>query len=178
MSFEKISFKNFILNENIELLGDKIGLIYTSVTNLQNDFKDLGPKMTSKELDKIVSDIKTIIKGHLATDNKKHMETLRDLGVAISKELDPKNDKKNGTENLLDSVEGGLKGILEKLGVPINDLGVPPEDDSTGLSSNKDNTTKPKDLEINPAVQPVSGFDSSAVPPIGSAPEQQNPNSI
>jgi hypothetical protein len=177
MSFNRISFKNFILRENIELLGNKIGYIYSASTDLQSNYKDLGPKMTSKQLQKIASDIQALIQGHLATENKKQIETLRDLGVAIMKELDPQYSEKLGVEQLLNLVVEGLKSISEKLGVPINDLGVEPGDEGS-IPTNKDNTTKPKDMEINTAAQPVSGFDSSAAPALGTPPEQQNPNVI
>jgi hypothetical protein len=178
MAFEKISFKKFMIKENIELLGEKIGSIYSKAKNLQDSFNDIGPKMTAKELQGIISDIQSVIKGHLAVDNKKNMGILQDLGVAISKEIDPKNKEKNGMEWLMSLVTDNLEQLSTKLGVPINDLGVSTNDDASAPEENKDSTTKPKDLDINPAAQPVSGFDSGAVPALGNPPEQQNPNSV
>ena len=71
-----------------------------------------------------------------------------------------------------------LTSLLTKLSGPVNDLGVTTKDASFKTPKDLDNTAISQDLQIDPTVQPVSGFDLGGLPPLGSPPENQNPNAL
>lgn len=173
MYSKQLNFRKFILKENLQLLGDKIGNLLKDLQELQENYQDIGMKTTLATVENLTSDIQAILRGHWDSSQKKHLKSLQKVGVRLSKLLDEKDDFEKA---LTDCVEE-LKNIATKLEVPLNDLGTTGKESQTSQTPETNNTEK-EPVDINPQAQPVSGFDTSGAPPLGEPSEIQNPNAI
>jgi hypothetical protein len=169
-----LNFRKFIVLENLQLFGDKVGNLLKDLQELQENYKDIGMNSTCQTIEKIIADIQPILTGHWDSSNKKYLKGLQKVGVALSKLLEEKDDF---DKVLADCVEE-LKNITTKLNVPINDLGTSGMESQTSQTPEKSNTEKQPIDDINPQAQPISGFDTSGAPPLGQPSEIQNPNAI
>jgi len=169
-----LNFKRFVILENeqyaVEVLGERL----SSLQALQNSLDVIGVKTLKDELSILASQIRADIKGHVLGQNVKIKKILRNIGVALCKVIYEKEDAKQ----TIDSSVEELTSLLTKLSGPINDLGVTTKDASFKTPKDLDNTALSQDLQIDPTVQPVSGFDMGGLPPLGSPPENQNPNAL
>lgn len=170
---EMLNFKKFIILENLQLLGDKIGNLLKDLQELQENYKDIGMTTTCNTIETIISNIQSILRGHWDSSNKKYFKNLQKIGIALSKLLEEKDDFE---KILSDSVEE-IKSIAMKLNVPLNDLGTSGKESQTSQTPDSVNTEK-QPVDINPQAQPVSGFDTSGAPSLGEPSEIQNPNAI
>ncbi len=168
-----LNFRRFIVLENLQLLGDKIGTLLKNLQELQENYKDIGMVTTCNTIEVMISDIQSILRGHWDSSSKKHFKELQKVGIALSKLLEEKDD----FEKVLTDCVEEVKAIATKLNVPLNDLGNSGMDSQTSQTPDPNNTDK-EPIDIDPQAQPVSGFDTSGAPPLGQPSEIQNPNAI
>ncbi len=176
MNNKVLNFKYYIFKENIKMLGSKIGDIISNFEKAIEQYDVVGLKTSMHNIAEISADIRSLIQGHMATENKKYMKELQKIGVALEKMIE---NKQGDSKKTLEDCASSLKNIAKEIGVPLNDIGVAPEETlQDKQQKDKTNTVKSTDLDINPQAKPVSGFDLGNAPALGSPPEVQNPNSI
>lgn len=171
-----LDFKSFIFFENEQYVLDTLGERLSTLQSLANSLDVIGINTLKDELNILASQIRSDVKGHVLGQNTKIKTILRNIGVALFKVVYEKADARS----VIDSAIAELQTLLTKLSGPINDLGVTTKDASGKAPKDLEGTTSStsQELQIDPSVQPVSGFDTSGLPPLGSPPEQQNPNAI
>lgn len=169
-----LNFKQFVLIENEQYALETLGERLSTLQSLKNSLDVIGVNTLKDELNVLASQIRSDIKGHVLGQNVKIKIILRNIGVALFKVVYEKADARP----VIDSAIAELQTLLTKLSGPINDLGVTTKDASFRTPQDLDNTGTSQELQIDPTVQPVSGFDTEGLPPLGSPPEQQNPNSL
>lgn len=170
-----LKFKKFMLVENKEQLSTEVGNLLQILQGIEEDKEEVGLKEVEGRLDDFCDMIAAIIQGHLVMNHKKQAVELSNIGTAFKKAL---YEKVGDLDQLIDASKSSIEEILKDLGAPINNLGVATKDDAASPEKTEDGTTSAKDLDINPLSQPVSGFDVGGAPPLGSPPEQQNPNAL
>lgn len=119
---EEFRFKDFLLNEQQNILSQKIGNVLSALQTLSDDISNLGSKDKNTYADRISSDIRTILRGNWPKEQVKFLATLQKVAVAMKKTI----NEKGSIEDLLPNVITELENILEKMGTPVNSL-VPTE---------------------------------------------------
>lgn len=124
----KISFKDFLLNENKYYLGNRIGDILSSVQELQQNSEGMGARQLVANSSRIVDQIRGILHSTWSSREEKYLKDLQKIGVALAKAIDEKDD----LEEILPAISSGLEKISSKLGTPVHSLAVSPDDPAAG----------------------------------------------
>lgn len=119
----EMHFKRFILNEQHEYLGHKVGDLLTSVHELVQGGKQIGARQLVKHTEGLVNQIRKILHTSWPRTEYKFLRRLQKCGVALMKCIDEKGDL---TETL-NSVRAELEELSHKIGAPINKLGSRPK---------------------------------------------------
>lgn len=114
-------FKHYLLNEEKSYLSHRIGDVMTAMQDVQDDLPGLGARHLVKIAEDLVNQIRKILHGHWSEKNKKHLEELQKVGVAIKKTIEEKGDLKE----MLPSATAYLQQLCGKLGVKMNNLDAP-----------------------------------------------------
>lgn len=174
----KISFKDFLVNENKYYLGNRIGDILSSVQELQQNSEGMGARQLVANSSRIVDQIRGILHTTWSSNEEKYLKDLQKIGVALAKAIDEKDD----LEEILPAVSSELEKVSAKLGTPTNSLGVSPKDSAETGSGNEEQNApsqgkqqpKPKDPSIqnNQSQQQPPQQDANDQPP--QQPQQPN----
>lgn len=116
-----MDFKNYLILEKREYLADRIGDILTGVQELLEAGKQIGARQLVKNSQSIVNQIRRVLHSTWSRGDTKYLKMLQKAGVALAKTIDEKGDLRD----TLQSVDAELNKILDKLGVPLNQLGSP-----------------------------------------------------
>ena len=133
-----MDFKNFLLQENNTTMSQKLGNILHAVQDLEENGSSMGSRQQNDNAEKIVNQIRRLLHTHWGAKQKKNLEKLQAIGVAIMKAIEEKGDVKE----VLSSSSQELEQVLGDLGTPINTIGSPedaeqPKDDSDSFNSGK-----------------------------------------
>lgn len=120
----KISFKDFILNENKYYLGNQIGDVLTAVQELEQNSEGMGTRQVLANSERILNQIRGILHNNWSEKEKKHLKDIQKVGVAIAKTIEEKDD----LVQLLPKISAELQKISKDLGTPVNTIGTPSED--------------------------------------------------
>lgn len=118
-----MSFKLFLLNEEKNYLGHRIGDVLTAAQELEQDMDNLGSRHLNRLADNVVNQIRKILHGHWGSKSQKHLQKLQRIAVAIKKTIEDKGDLKQ----ILPTAVQELQNISGQLGVKVNSLQAPPE---------------------------------------------------
>ena len=115
------SFKEFILNENKQFFATQCGDILNAIQNLEQEANYIGTRNLVRYSQNIANNIRNLIHSHWTDDVSDHLVQLQAMGVAILKSIEESSD-------LLETIKScreALEKVVQKLGMPINNVGVP-----------------------------------------------------
>ena len=115
------SFKEFILNENKQFFTTQCGDILNAIQNLEQEANYIGTRNLVRYSQNIANNIRNLIHSHWTDDVSDHLVQLQAMGVAILKSIEESSD-------LLETIKScreALEKVVQKLGMPINNVGVP-----------------------------------------------------
>lgn len=121
------NFKEFILNENKQFFADQCGSILNSIQNLEEEAEHIGTRNLVRFSQSIANNIRNLIHSHWIDDLEDHLKSLQKVGVAILKAIEE-------TSELLETIKSAktiLEELIKKLGMPINDVGVPEKESNS-----------------------------------------------
>ena len=116
-----MSFKNFLLNEDTNYLGRKVGDVLTAAEQLQGDMENIGSRHLNRLAEKIVNQIRKILHGSWSQKQHHHLEKVQKIAVAIQKTIDERGDLKE----ILPSAVAELQNVSNSLGVKVNNIEAP-----------------------------------------------------
>jgi hypothetical protein len=123
-----INFRDFYqmnLNEQTDsYLGHKFGDISNGINDLLQNYQGMGTRQINDNAQQIVNMIRRILHTHWPEEQERNLESLQKVGVAIMKSIEEKGD----LERTLKSSASELQQTMEKLGVPMNSIGTPDEE--------------------------------------------------
>jgi len=164
-----MNFKEFLMMEDKQDLGKKIGPILDALQGLMaNAGKKNQATITATE--NIISMIQSVANNPIYDESIPYLQKFGDIGVYISKSLYGEIDE--DIPSVLQKSIASIQKMVEKLGVPINSLGV-------------DDATKDKDSQSTSALQnqtkgkgkaTVPPSDNKVVEPTGPGTSQQDSN--
>jgi predicted Rossmann fold nucleotide-binding protein DprA/Smf involved in DNA uptake len=111
-------FKQFLLNESVEYLAQKIGDVVTAIQSLEEDSKSLGNRQLLRSSDVIVSQIRQILSGKWSQQELKYLKELQKCGVAMAKAIEGKEDM----VQVLSEIRASIESLVSKMNRPINTL--------------------------------------------------------
>jgi hypothetical protein len=117
------NFKDFVLNEEKNYLGHKVGDVLTSLQDLQGDMANLGTRHLGQLAEEIVNQIRKILHDSWSPKYQKHLKELQKIAVAIQKTIDEKGDLRQ----TLPVAAQALQALSGQIGVKVNSLEAPPE---------------------------------------------------
>jgi len=115
------SFKQFMLNESKQFFASQCGDILNAIQNLEEESEYIGTRNLVRYSQNIANNIRNLIHSHWTDDLVVHLEELQKVGVAILKGIEE-------SSNLLETIKSArsiLEELVKKLGMPINDVGIP-----------------------------------------------------
>lgn len=121
-----MNFKNYIINEERVYLSTKIGDILTALQELTKDAPNIGKRHLMRLMKNIVRQIRRILKSNWTFEEKRYLEVLQKVGVAMMKAMDTNED----LVEIIMSATSEIEQLSDKMGEPINNLAAPiePED--------------------------------------------------
>lgn len=180
-----MKFKEFILNEQKQYLGQKIGDILTATQELRDEAKNMGSRDLSRFSERIVNQIRRLLHSYWSKENQPYLKDLQKIGVALMKSVKEKGD----LEQTVSGVAGALEGLISKIGTPINRIASPEETNKKAIDSDNAGTDNPikakkdqykapeqkKDIETEPSVGAPVNKDPQVTdsPPLGGNSTQQ-----
>ena len=178
-------FKNYLFNEEKGHLGKRVNNILTAAQELQGDAENLGSRKVTRLADEIVNQVRSILHDQWTPRQKKHLENLVKVGVALKKSIEEK-DTEYDVKEILPSVVQELENLATKLGVKVNALTGPPEEEVPLESPPEEEMAEtPPDMaemppeaaeavppEMAPAQPPSS---EAGMPPVGIQPPASPP---
>lgn len=126
MSFSKIYFKDFLLNESKYYLAERVGNILSAIQDLLENIEGIGKRQLIVNCDNIVSQIRSILQDSWSEKEKTYLLDIQKIGVAIAKCMDEKGE----LSDILQSAASSFEEISNKLGVPLNSIGNEKEEDT------------------------------------------------
>lgn len=168
----KISFKNFLLNENKYYLGQRVGDILTAVQDLQQNSEGMGARQLVANSQRIVDQVRSILHSNWSKNEEKYLKDLQKVGVALARAI----EEKDNLEEILPSISSELEGVVSKMGVPIHSLGTAPEETKGGDEDEKSGLAAPQGKQPPEPKQqqpPPEQQQPQAPPP---DPQQQQPS--
>ena len=116
-----MKFKEFMVFEQKQYLGQKVGDILAAAQELKDDSKNMGSRDLSRFSERIVNQIRRVLHSYWAKDNQKYLKDLQKIGVAIMKSVKEKGD----LEQTISGATSALEVLVSKMGTPINNLASP-----------------------------------------------------
>lgn len=116
------TFKSYLLNEEKNYLGHRVGDILTSTQDLQNDMPNMGERHLTRVAETIVNQIRKILHSQWSVKNQQHLKQLQKIAVAVQKTIDDKGDLRE----IIPAATKALQSLSGKLGVKLHNL-QPPE---------------------------------------------------
>jgi hypothetical protein len=166
---QEFKFKDFLINEQQNILSQKIGSVLSALQTLNDEISNLGTKDKNSYIDRISSDIRTILRSNWPKEESAYLTVLQKIAVAMKKTVNERGD----IEELLPNVIEELSDLLEKMGSPVNTL-VPtektppaPEQLSKSANQNPNIPATPQTASAEAPVQPrdVERVDQGQPPP-------------
>lgn len=133
-----MKFKEYILEEQKTYLTQKIGDILTATQELQNDSGNMGSRDLARFSERIVNQIRRVLHSNWARENKKYLEKLQKIGIAIIKAIKEKGD----LEGTIAGAAANLEELISDIGLPINSL-VSPEIPKQQTTDDEENIPEP-----------------------------------
>lgn len=125
-----MKFKEYLLNEDKDYLGQKAGDILSAIQSLGEDAPQMGARAVVRAAEGIVNQIRRILHGRWDEKDLKYLKKLQKIGVALMKGIDSDGD----LEEIVASAQHELENVLDDMGTPINTLGseeeMPPAGDN------------------------------------------------
>ena len=115
----QLHLKDFLLNEEKEYFGQKVATVMNAVDELSGDAKNMGSRHLNRLIVTIVNQIRQILHNEWSARQREHLEALQKIAVSLMKGIDEKGD----LEQLLQASLQEIHAIMEKLGVPANEMG-------------------------------------------------------
>ena len=169
---QNFTFKTFLLNEQSAYLGQKIGDILTAAQELRDDSNNMGTRDLVRFSERIVNQIRRILHSNWAKEERKHLEVLQKVGVAIMNSIEKKDD----LPQTIAGAASELEKLVSDLGTPINKLAStdkPQKDSDEGTAEKEDKLSaappQSKQLDTTGPATPPSGGTAQdlATPPLG-----------
>ncbi len=114
-----MQFRHFLINEESEYFGSKVGNILSAVHDLADDSQHMVTRHLNRLVSHIVNQIRSVIHSQWSISQRPYLEELQKIGVALAKAADEKED----LAELLPSVGQELETIMGKIGTPVNQVG-------------------------------------------------------
>jgi len=115
------NFKEFFFLESKQFFATQCGDILNAIQNLEEESEYIGTRNLVKYSQNIANNIRNLIHSHWKEDLEDHLKTLQKTGVAILKAIEESSD----LLEIIKSTRAVLEELVKKLGMPINDTGVP-----------------------------------------------------
>jgi len=115
------NFKEFILNESKQFFATQCGDILNAIQNLEEEADYIGTRNRVRYSQNIANNIRNLIHSHWSDDLSDNLKKLQIVGVAILKSIEESSE-------LLETIKSSrasLEELVKKLGVPINNVGIP-----------------------------------------------------
>lgn len=120
-------FKQFILNENKQFFASQCGDILSAIQNLEEESEYIGTRNLVRYSQNIANNLRNLIHSHWTDDLQSHLKELQKVGVAILKAIEESSD----LLEVIKSSRNSLEELVKKLGLPINDVGVPEKEEKS-----------------------------------------------
>ena len=146
------SFKQYLLNEDRAYFGERIGDVLNAVEDLVDNGNSMGTRQLVKKSEVIVNQIRRILHTNWPKKEEKNLEKLQDLGVAISRAIEDKDD----LVNVLTSVKDNLSELSADLGQPVQKSGEGEKQPETGPEPSQPENP-PEQPEQQPQQPPPGG---------------------
>jgi hypothetical protein len=112
-------FKSFLLCEENEYFGSKIGDILNALQELSQGAQNMGSRHLTRLIQAICNEIRGVLRSRWSMRQRPYLEQLQRVGVALMKAIEEQGDMP-GT---LASAQHELETMSGKLGVPLNQMG-------------------------------------------------------
>ena len=114
-----MEFKQFLIREQREYLGDRVSDVLTGIHELLQAKKQMGARQVIRNAESIANQIRKILHASWPRSEHKYLKTLQKCGVALMKAIEEKGD----LPEVFNSVRSELEELSHKIGVPVNKLG-------------------------------------------------------
>jgi hypothetical protein len=118
------NFKEYFFLESKQFFATQCGDILNAIQNLEEEAEYIGTRNLVRYSLNIANNIRNLIHSHWTDDLKDHLKILQKAGVAILKSIEESSD----LLETIKSAKATLEDLIKKLGMPINDVGVPEKD--------------------------------------------------
>lgn len=115
----RLNFKNFLLTEENQYLGARIGDILNAIQDLSGDAPNMGTRQLATYVEHISNQIRQILRSRWSMQQRPYLEVLQRAGVAMMKAADEGGD----LPSTISSVAYELQTLSGKLGTPVNQMG-------------------------------------------------------
>jgi len=139
-------FKEFVLFEQKQYLGQKIGDILTAAQGLKDESKNMGSRDLSRFSERIVNQIRRVLHSYWAKENQRYLKDLQKIGVAIMKSIKEKGD----LEQTISGATKALEDLSSKIGTPINNIAAPDKSSEKEASAEISGTDNPVKDQYKP----------------------------
>ena len=147
-----IDFRDYLLNEDRAYFGERIGDLLNAVQDLVDNGASMGTRQLVKKSEGIVNQIRRIVHTNWPKKEEKNLEKLQDIGCAISRAIEEKDD----LINVLTSIKGSLEELSADLGMPVQQSGEgeKPEEEEPEESQSPEPTPQQSQPPQQPQQQP------------------------
>lgn len=114
-------FKLFLINEERNFLGRKIGDVLTAMQDIQQDMPNLGSRHLTKLGEDLVNQIRAILHSRWSPKHEKDLRELQKVAVAIMRTIDERGDLRE----IIPTATQVLQTVSGKLGAKVNNLKAP-----------------------------------------------------
>jgi hypothetical protein len=118
-----MNFKTFLITENKEYLGQKVGDLLSALQDLEQNLASTGTRDAASQADLIVSQIRRVLHSDWDKSNRQSLAVLQKVAVALTKSIEEEGD----VREIIPIAARELEGMLQKMGVPANKLAAPPQ---------------------------------------------------
>ena len=175
MSLSRISFRDFLINENKYYLGQRVGDVLTAIQDLQQNGEGMGRRQMTANAQRIVDQIRSILHSNWSKKEEKYLQPIQKVGVAIARAIEEKDD----LDELLPTAASELEQMVSKMGVPVNSLATPPgeeqetDDGQDGQMAEPQGEQPPQEPQQQPPQQPApdASMQQQPPPPAGMPPD-------
>lgn len=152
-----LEFRIELLTEDKSYLGRRISDILNGVHELDQNAPNIGTRELTNNAEGIVNQIRRILHTNWPRDDRKHLEALQKVGVAIMRSIEEKGD----LPTVISNSGNELEKVLGDLGVKVNNLAapevegqVPDEPSGTAKGQGKEPDQSEQDSQSAPPVPP------------------------
>ena len=118
-----MGFRDFLINEENNYLGNKVGYVVSAAQDLQSDMQNLGSRHLNRLAEKLVNQIRKVLHGSWSVKQQPHLKNLQKIAIAIQKTIDERGDLKE----ILPAATAELEKVSAALGAKVNNLDAPEE---------------------------------------------------